>query len=320
MSRKISITAVIPTIGNNDFLINSINSIINQKKPFNEIIVFDNSQDKELKKSIPQSIIERVKWIISKSRLPCYESWNQAVNNSSESHIFVMGDDDIALDNLSEICFKIAKDHDFALLKGFIIDSKGNRIGKLPYEVNNNEIGIQEYIKRRSWGQIATVFPGTLYSKDIFNKLEGYKNSEISGWAFTDEFFILRFLRNGGSIKISENYCWEYRVHKDQIPVVFTNESYLKERFIFLKKLFKAGFFEGLDKSVVNGYTKYVLGYMSSCLGQSLGKKRDIFHALKFVFQSMTYKNISGDFKSHYFNNNFRLLKSFIKSYLRKNA
>ena len=54
MSRKISITAVIPTIGNNDFLINSINSIINQKKPFNEIIVFDNSQDKELKKSIEQ--------------------------------------------------------------------------------------------------------------------------------------------------------------------------------------------------------------------------------------------------------------------------
>ena len=46
---------------------------------------------------------------------------------------------------------------------------------------------------------------------------------------------------------------------------------------------------------------------MSSCLGQSLGKKRDIIHALKFVFQSMTYKNISGDFKSHYFNNNFRL-------------
>ena len=112
-----------------------------------------------------------------------------------------MGDDDIALDNLSEICFKIAKDHDFALLKGFIIDSKGNRIGKLPYEVNNNEIGMQEYIKRRSRGQIATVFPGTLYSKDILINLRDI-NSEISGWAFTDEFFILRFLRNGGPIKI----------------------------------------------------------------------------------------------------------------------
>mgnify|MGYP001379109848 CR=1 FL=1 len=122
MSQEISITAVIPTIGNNDFLIDSINSIINQKKPFNEIIVFDNSQDNELKKSIPKSILQRVKWVSSKARLPCYESWNQAVNNASESHIFVMGDDDIALDNLSEICFDIAKEHDFALLKGFIID------------------------------------------------------------------------------------------------------------------------------------------------------------------------------------------------------
>lgn len=320
MSSNISITAVIPTIGNNDFLINSINSIINQKKPFNEILVFDNSQDKELKKSIPKSIMQKVKWISSNTRLPCYESWNQAVNNASESHIFVMGDDDIALNNLSEICFDIAKEHDFALLKGFIIDSKGGRIGKLPYYINNSLIGIQEYIKRRSRGQIATVFPGTLYRRDLFNKIEGYKNSEISGWAFTDEFFILRFLKNGGSIKISKNFCWEYRVHKDQIPVVFTNKSYLEERFIFLKKLFKEGFFEDLDKSVVDEYAKYVLGYISSCLGHSLGKKREIFNALKFIFQTMELKNINEEFKSHYFNNNYRFFKSFIKSFLRKNA
>ena len=143
MGQKVSITAVIPTIGNNDFLIDSIMSIINQKKPFNEIVVFDNSQDKSLKKSIPKSVLERVKWVSSNVRLPCYESWNQAVNNASKSHVFVMGDDDIALENLSEICFDIAKENDCALLKGFIIDSQGKRIGKLPYYINNIEIGIE---------------------------------------------------------------------------------------------------------------------------------------------------------------------------------
>ena len=62
MINNLSISAIVPTIGNNDFIVSSLESLLKQNVSFNEIIVFDNSQLKSFKETIPPIILDKVSW------------------------------------------------------------------------------------------------------------------------------------------------------------------------------------------------------------------------------------------------------------------
>ena len=162
MINNLTISAIVPTIGNNDFIVSSLESLLKQNVGFNEIIVFDNSQLKSLKETIPQRILDKVSWFKTPKRLPCYESWNEAIKCASSDYVFVIGDDDIVLPNLAEKCFQSAAKSNISLLKGFTIDHLGKRFGKLPYPKDAQLISLSKYIEYRTSNKLATLFPGTL--------------------------------------------------------------------------------------------------------------------------------------------------------------
>tara|TARA_Y100000589_G_scaffold331310_1_gene384266 strand:- start:256 stop:1206 length:951 start_codon:yes stop_codon:yes gene_type:complete len=312
MTNNLTISAIVPTIGNNNFIVSSLESLLKQNISFNEIIVFDNSQSDSFKGTIPTRILDRVSWFKTPERLPCYESWNQAIKCASSDYIFVIGDDDIVLPNLSQKCFERAAKSNISLLKGFTIDHLGNRTGNLPYPKDVEFISLSDFIEYRTSNKIATLFPGTLIEVKTFNELNGYVNSEVSGWAFTDEFFIIRALTNKYKVSIIEGFCWEYRIHPDQIPVNVDVKGFFIQLDKYINKTKDYGLFNNINLSNKKNYVRHVSGYLASCLGYSYGRKKDLIQMIIFLIELLKNNNKLPPFINIFYLF-YRSIKSFFK-------
>lgn len=220
------VTAVLPTIGRIKYLDIAIESILNQSKKFDEIIIFDNSIKQNLKDLSIFGTNESIKFIQSGKQLNPIDSWNTAVQNATYDYVTIIGDDDVLLSNYCENIHKLLEFSDVGILKAYFIDENGDKKGKLVYP-DEKVLTDKEFRNLRFLNKLSLFVPGIVFKKELFLEIRGFKNTYIDGLAYSDELLLSQLSVLACNISISEEYCWNYRVHSGQIAGVKDISTYV---------------------------------------------------------------------------------------------
>jgi glycosyltransferase involved in cell wall biosynthesis len=111
-SKKFSI--VIPTRDRLDQLKAAINSILQQDYQDYEIVIADNSTNKDIENWILNFNDSRIRYFPPKQSLNVTENWNRAINLAEGEYILMLGDDDVLVPKgLSILQRSINQEHDF---------------------------------------------------------------------------------------------------------------------------------------------------------------------------------------------------------------
>ncbi|MBD0831212.1 glycosyltransferase family 2 protein [Aestuariibaculum sediminum] len=271
-SENPEISVIIPLYNKEQFILETISSVLKQTfTNFELIIVDDGSSDKslELVKKIKDdriTILEKLNGGVSDAR-------NFGIKRSNGKWIFLLDADDmlykVALETLMNLKKKfpgkLVYTGNFCTLKsnGLLLQCKERFEGV----VNNNP--------KKIW--LNKVFPrtgNTLLSKSIFNKI-GYFNSKIS--YFEDMEFNLRFIEG-------------FKIVYTPIPIFVYNTT-SSDLSVNWRPLFKEFSYYATFKGF-SFYSKLILGrivYFSLLTRLILKDKTSVYYLLKRYFFNLFY-------------------------------
>jgi glycosyltransferase involved in cell wall biosynthesis len=227
------ISVVIPTIGRELYLDVAINSLLNQNIPFDEILVFDNSELQNLSETSVFRNDERVTFGKSGLQLKAFQSWNNAVQNSSYEYVCILGDDDIALPNFCESIRESLSNSDVVLARGIVIDEHGKEKEKLKYP-DVSSLSSDAFRARRMCSDVSLFVPGIAFKKELFIECGGFLDTQLEGVAYSDELLLYSMSYKARAIGITDAYCWQYRVHNGQIGNIKTIKNIITTSFNYL--------------------------------------------------------------------------------------
>lgn len=278
------ISAVVPTIGRINYLDIAIESILNQSKQFDEIIVFDNSVDQNLKHISKYGQNSSLKFIQSGTQLNAIDSWNKAVGYSKYDYVTIIGDDDVLLPNYCESIHKLLELSDVGILKAYLIDENGTRKRSLIYSTEKT-ISDKEFRTARFFNKISLFVPGIVFKKELFFKVGGFKNTYIYGFAYSDELLLAELSILSGNIAISEEFCWNYRTHSEQIGVLKDISIYIDKAMQYIDLYEKSLILLGVNCKDIYPYfsrQEYVDKVCGGIVlyGTYCGKNRNLFTLL----------------------------------------
>jgi len=228
------VSAVLPTIGRIKYLDIAIESILNQTISFDEIIVFDNSLEQNLKQISSFGNNSFIRFLQSGKQLNAIDSWNTAVLSANNEYVTIIGDDDILFPNYSKNIQNLLENASVGILKAYCIDENGDKKGKLIYP-NTQLLTSENFRKARFQNKISLFVPGIVFKRELFIKVNGFTNSYIDGFAYSDELLLSQLSVLSKNIAISNEICWKYRIHSDQIAGVKDISNYVNKVTKYIK-------------------------------------------------------------------------------------
>jgi glycosyltransferase involved in cell wall biosynthesis len=300
LKKNPKVSVVIPTIGRIEYLDKTIFSLLNQSNNFDEIIIFDNSEKQNIEKLSKFSSNYNLKFIKSGKKLDPINSWNNAVLHASGDYITIVGDDDLVDFNYRKEIDLILQKGKLGILKGRKIDEKDNIIAELIYP-KDLELTDEKFRELRFNSKITLLVPGIVFNKKDFLKVGGFVDTGLNGCAYADDLLIYKLSYINKKIIISNNICWSYRIHTQQIGNLNSLCNYYNKILyyidIFEYQLKKIGLRE---KELYKNYSreKYIIRILNSEIN-------------KFMSNSIKNNNynliLSNIFKNFIFNNRVNL-------------
>lgn len=261
------LSAVIPTIGRENYLDLAVESLLSQSVPFDEIVIFDNSKEQKLEELSKFKNNPNIKFINSGLQLDPINSWNNAVKSTTSEYVVIIGDDDIALPNFSVATRKTLEKSDVVIAQANSIDEKGTKLFHLPYP-KNPTLTYEEFFKERLSGRCSLFVPGIAFKKELFTKVNGFINTGIEGLAYSDELLLFSMAYVNKGISLTNEICWNYRIHSGQLggvkkinKIIETSNDYL---ILYENQLKELGFNNSDDLYFGFGKSKFlarVVGY-----------------------------------------------------------
>ena len=228
MEKRLGI--VLPTIGREGFLDKSISSLLEQSVQADEFLVFDNSVSQDLKKKSKYGNHEKIRWVQSGTEQLCaIDSWNTAILSSKCEYVTVAGDDDLFMNNYIAEAKKIIQRVDLGFLRAVVINENDKEVRTLPFPKESLLSSRQFRSYRFGVGDKISFFvPGSVFKKEIFEKVGGYIDSKLPGAASSDELLYFQMSAITKEVGLSEKVCWKYRIHSGQIANVGNYKDYVK--------------------------------------------------------------------------------------------
>lgn len=227
------LSVVIPTIGRENYLDLAIASLLNQSISFDEIVIFDNSKKQTLEEVSKFYKNLNIKFIKSGLQLDPINSWNNAVKNTTNEYVVILGDDDVALPNFSASIRSALEKSDVVIARANTIDEKGSGFFNLPYP-EQATLTYEEFFKERVKGGCSLSVPGIAFNKRLFYRVNGFIDSGIEGLAYSDELLLFSMTYITNRISLTKEVCWCYRIHAGQLAgvkkinnVIETSSQYL---------------------------------------------------------------------------------------------
>lgn len=300
MYKKVSV--VIPTIGRLTYLGQSIQSILNQTVQFNEIIVFDNSVEQNIRELSSFGNHPKIKWAKSGKQLGAVQSWNTAVSLCCNEYVTIFGDDDLALINFhNEIQEGLANSNLIFLSYQTInensidLEGKSNQFGKL---------SSNEFRHKRMLGGLSFFVPGVVFKKIHFNFVGGFVCNFLPNALYLDDLLWFKISVLSNDVYFPNTICWKYRIHQAQIGYLTNlgafNENIVKYVGLVVTSLKKLG----VDEDHIFPRGKSEIDYIDSLISSRFlivlsklknAKKLDIQSGFKnyyeFLSSPATIKN-----------------------------
>lgn len=274
------VTVVLPTIGRTEYLDISIESILKQSRKFDEIVIFDNSVKQNLKNISKFGNDETVKFICSGEHLNAIDSWNSAVKITNCEYVTIVGDDDILLPNYCENIHQLLQNSDVGILKAYNIDKNGILRDRLTYP-NQNLLTGREFRNLRFFNKLSLFVPGIVFKKELFLSIGGFKDTQIDGFAYSDELLLSQLSALTNNIGMSKDFCWKYRIHFDQIGGVKNISNYVSRVINYIELYENSLKLVNIDEVYLDftkqDYIDKVCRYGIKLYGTYSGKNENIF-------------------------------------------
>jgi glycosyltransferase involved in cell wall biosynthesis len=223
-----TITVAIPAYNAEEFILDTINSVLIQSHSVNEIIVCDDSS-KDDTVEIVRKIIKlekhNIKLLINRDNLGYQKNWNKCLENASSDFALLLHADDLLKPDTIDKQLQFFQEHpEVALVGGYedFIDEKGNlKRENEPKETNIYNTGqIFEFVTNHN-SYIAC--SSVLFNMEKINQV-GFFNENILG---TDELYWPRVLTKFPIAVLGESLI-NRRIHQEQTEYKDFVENYKK--------------------------------------------------------------------------------------------
>ncbi len=212
MARSKGLVSVcIPTYNGEQYLKQTLDSVVNQTYKNIEIIITDDLSADDTEKIIKSYHDERIKYFVNTKRSGLAGNWNESLKKSSGEFIKILCQDDLLMPDAIEKQVNALNSSDAACVIGntTVINSKGETIFVRKYFKKSRIIDGMKYAKKSLLGRNIYSEPGNImYRAECYEKYGTY-DSELK---YTPDWdFALRISVNGKICCISDT-VFSFRV------------------------------------------------------------------------------------------------------------
>lgn len=207
---KKSVTIVIPTIGGERrqaALDKGITSLLDQSIPFDEILIFDNSKNQDVKEKSIYKNDKKIHWCAAQTHLPnALDSWNTAISLARNPYIMIMGDDDFAMPWTHEEIQKGLRKADLVYIPIVDINMEGKLCNKLPKH-KEQVVSSDEFRYDIQFKRCRTSISGVTFMKKDFEAAGRFQDALIPLYGLVDFFLWYRIAALQPRVSYSSKYC-----------------------------------------------------------------------------------------------------------------
>ena len=249
----VGVSVGIPVYNGEDYLMQAVNSVINQNYDNYEIIIIDNaSKDKTFK--IMQKIKnKKVRIYKNKKNIGSINNFNLCIEKAKKEFFMLLPHDDFLLPNFLNDFSQAMKDNraDFIYSSFNIINENNEIIKKKKYYEENKKFTLKEFLIEISINPFPTQIG--FFKTSILRQVGGYKKNY---GPFCDAVLVLEYLKKSKrNIIYLSNSLFCHRSHKEQGQNAFTNFD-LKILSKHWGQKLQKNFF--MDNGYNLGFLKYV--------------------------------------------------------------
>lgn len=219
------ISIIMPVWNDERFILDSIQSVLNQTfKNFELIIINDASTDNSLRLIQEKANLDkRIKVLSLKKNLGMANALNEAIKYSKGEYIARMDSDDLMYENRIEEQVKYMNNNeDVEVLSclGTYLGVNGNNFGVTSTEIINHQ-SFKHLIRNNK--PIGLLHPGTVFKKKIVQEIGGYNKIF---WPAEDIDLWNRLALKGHVIYVQKKILMKYRIHENSIITSKFLDSY----------------------------------------------------------------------------------------------
>jgi glycosyltransferase involved in cell wall biosynthesis len=213
------VSVILPVFNGEDYLSESMDSILNQSYTNFEVIVVNDASTDNTQKILDTYDDPRIKMIVNATNLKLPKSLNIGFNRATgKLHTWTSHDNVMEFDFLETLVRQIQMTGaDFIYTNYKIINSQGEYVGTAKVEDPENLV---------AGNCIGASF---CYKDEIFHNLSGYSEDK---YLYEDFDFWVRCYQAGYKMKYVNASPYKYRLHRSQLSSTQTlPEAFLKYRF-----------------------------------------------------------------------------------------
>ena len=239
------ISVVLPVYNGEEYLEESIESILNQSYQNFELIIINDGSTDDSQMIIKKYLFNDKIIYISRSNKGLIKTLNEAIRISNGTYIARMDQDDICFPNRLEKQLNFIRKTNSILTgtQGYLINNEGNKIGKVNLPLEHKAI-VKSLCKLSS----GFIHPSVMFNKEAVQNIGGYNHN----YQHAEDFDLFLRLSRIGKITNQENRLIYLRKHE-------TNDSFLNAEDQITNSIISKEVFcnSNFDDTELKVYLKY---------------------------------------------------------------
>lgn len=242
MNPSPKVTVVIPCYNDKEYIVATVDSILQQTFPDFEVIIVDDGSDIETKKILQQLNLPKVRVITQENKGPS-AARNAGIKEANSEFILMIDGDDICANNFLELAIPILEQEDSIGAVSSYCTMFTGAMQKL-YEHCPKGGNLSDFLLDNNSVSFA------LFRKKCWEVVGGYDEKMLHG--FEDWEFWIGVTKNGWSIKVIPDFLFFYRQKPnskslDKISKQLYRESNLQYIFKKHKEVYASQFDQVID-------------------------------------------------------------------------
>lgn len=258
------ISVAMTTYNGEKYIVEQLDSILNQTVPVDEVIIFDDKSTDLTLNILKQYQDDRIKVYVNNENVGYIENFYRAINNCNGDYIFLADQDDVWESNKVELCMNVMDDENTMLVtSGFkLIDSKGE-------ELSNKDFSKNRFLKKVEKAKedildidfyyliLGNVLQGATF---CFNKKVQKIYKEIHNLDVYHDHQLILIAAKFGKVKFINNELIKYRIHENNTIGMVKKKSGAFKKLLRVpkKKPSLVKFLDEINKiSIIRNYSYY---------------------------------------------------------------
>jgi len=278
-----AISVVLPTCGDRTtvgararYLDISLRSLLDQTIPFSEVVVFDTSENQEIRYHSPYRKDPRVRWESAGKKIGIVDSWNGAIALAKSEFVTIFSDDDVALPTFHAQIQEGLRRSNFVCVPFRFVDENGDPVGDVRWAGKHESMDAAVFRHRKLVHSLELVLPGNVFRKSWFERIDGFKDTFLPCGIAYDDLFWIEISTNTTTVAFARDIGFHFRIHSDRPASRLRSlapfqESIPKYIELVIRRLSDLGTSSGEIESIIEARQDIIDGMMEYHFLRMLG-------------------------------------------------